>query len=207
MYIDRNYGGIFIIWDRLFGSFQEELPEEPCIYGIRKALGSYNPFWANVHVYWSVFQDSWHARRWQDKFMVWFKGPGWRPAGLDLSHPVKRIPLEDFNKYAPPVSTAVRIYAFFQFFFTTLAATGMLVAAGEWKSTPLLLSVVLLFFSFYLQSAWTEGKSYAPWLEWLKLGMVFALTKVLPINTEAILVLQIYLLFSVIFLAWLMRKK
>ena len=83
----------------------------------------------------------------------------------------------------------------------------MLVAAGEWKSTPLLLSVVLLFFSFYLQSAWTEGKSYAPWLEWLKLGMVFALTKVLPINTEAILAAQIYLLFSAIFLAWLMRKK
>jgi alkylglycerol monooxygenase len=207
MYIDRNYGGIFIIWDRLFGSFQEELPEEPCIYGIRKPLGSYNPFWANVHVYWSVFLDSWHARRWQDKVMVWFRRPGWRPDGLAQSHPIERVPLENFSKYAPPVSTPVRIYAFFQFFFTTLAATGMLVAAGEWKSTPLLLSVVLLFFSFYLQSAWTEGKSYAPWLEWLKLGMVFALSKVLPINAEAILALQIYLLFSVIFLAWLMRTK
>ncbi len=67
MYIDRNYGGIFCIWDRMFGTFQPELPDEPCIYGIRKPLKSYNPFWANVHVYWSTLPDSWHAKRWQDK--------------------------------------------------------------------------------------------------------------------------------------------
>ncbi len=46
IYIDRNYGGMLVIWDRIFGSFQDELPGEPCIYGIRKPLHSYNPLWA-----------------------------------------------------------------------------------------------------------------------------------------------------------------
>lgn len=58
IYIDRNYGGILILWDRIFGSFQEELDSEPCVYGIRKPLKSYNPFWANVHVYWLTLLDS-----------------------------------------------------------------------------------------------------------------------------------------------------
>lgn len=203
MYIDRNYGGIFIIWDRLFGSFQEELPEQPCIYGIRKPLKSYNPLWANVSVYWSVLQDSWHARRWQDKLMVWFRGPGWRPEGLDETHPIARAPLECFSKYEPSVSLPVKIYAFFQFFFTTLAATGMLVAAGEWPAAPLILAVLLLFFSFYVQSAWTEGRTFARWLEWSKLGLVFALSMYVPVGPQFLLALQIYLLVSVIFLGWL----
>jgi alkylglycerol monooxygenase len=76
IYIDRNCGGILCVWDRMFGSFQDELPDQPCIYGIRKPLKSYNPFWANVHVYWATWLDSWHAARWQDKIKVWFKGPG-----------------------------------------------------------------------------------------------------------------------------------
>ena len=109
IYIDRNYGGIFIIWDRMFGSFQEELANEPCIYGIRKPLKSYNPFWANVHVYWSVLLDCWHASRWQDKIKIWFREPGWRPAGLDQTHPVERVSLEDFSKYDPAVSTPVNL--------------------------------------------------------------------------------------------------
>src|ERR1039458_7277573 len=40
IYLDKNYVGVFLIWDRLFGSFQEELDEEPCIYGIRGQLNS-----------------------------------------------------------------------------------------------------------------------------------------------------------------------
>jgi len=203
IYIDRNYGGIFIIWDRMFGSFQEELANEPCIYGIRKPLKSYNPLWANVHVYWSVLLDSWHANRWQDKIRVWFREPGWRPAGLDRTHPIERISLEDFSKYDPDVSTPVKIYAFFQFFCTTLAGTGMLVVATDWPSTPVFLSTGLIFFSFYLQSAWTQERAFAKWLEWLKLGLVLVLPAYLPLSPAMVLALQAYLLISVLFLSWL----
>ena len=52
IYLDKNYVGVFLIWDHLFGSFQEELDGEPCIYGIRGQLNSWNPVWANLHYYW-----------------------------------------------------------------------------------------------------------------------------------------------------------
>ncbi len=203
LYIDRNYGGIFIIWDRMFGSFQAELANEPCIYGIRKSLKSYNPLWANVHVYWSVFLDSLHATRWQDKIMVWFHGPGWRPAGLDETHPVERISLEDFSKFDPVVSKPARMYAFFQFVCTTLAATGMLIGAKDLAPATLLFAIGLIFFSFYSQSAWTEGRAFARWLEWPKLGLVFVVLVYLPLNPGMVLTLQAYLLISVLSLSWL----
>ncbi|HXE21063.1 MAG TPA: sterol desaturase family protein, partial [Rhodoferax sp.] len=74
-YVDKNYGGILIVWDRLFGSFQEE--GEKCVYGTRSGLNSWDPLWANFEVYWGLLKDSWHTRRWRDKLRVWFKPPGW----------------------------------------------------------------------------------------------------------------------------------
>ena len=140
---------------------------------------------------------------WQDKIKIWFREPGWRPAGLDQTHPVERVSLEDFSKYDPAVSTPVKIYAFFQFFCTTLAGTGMLVVATAWPSTPVFLSTGLIFFSFYLQSAWTQERAFAKWLEWLKLGLVFLLSSYLPLSPPTVLALQAYLLISVLFLSWL----
>jgi len=203
IYIDRNYGGIFCIWDRMFGTFQPELPGEPCIYGIRKPLKSYNPFWANVHVYWSTLLDSWHAERWQDKIKVWFKGPGWRPSGLEVTHPRPGMPLENFRKFDPPATGTVRLYAFFQFFCTTLAGTGMLITAKDWAPAPMVYVTLLIFFSFYLQSAWTEGRGFARWLEWLKLGLVFVLLVYFPPGPATTLSLQVYLAISILSLTWL----
>ena len=204
IYIDRNYGGIFCIWDRMFGTFQDELVDEPCIYGIRKALESYNPFWANVHIYWATLLDSWHAARWQDKIKVWFKGPGWRPPGLAEAYPVKRTSLEDFRKFDPPVSRPVRSYAFFQFFCTTLAGTGMLIVAKEWNTDAVVFATSLMFFSFYLQSMWTEGRKLAIWLEWLKLGLVLVVPAFLPLNQAMVMTLRVYLVISFLSLIYLM---
>jgi len=79
-YLDKNYGGIFILWDRLFGSFIEQDDNEPPVYGTRAPLRSWNPLWANVEVYWGLLKDAWHAEKWSDKLRVWLKPPGWRPA-------------------------------------------------------------------------------------------------------------------------------
>ncbi len=63
-YLDKNYGGILIVWDRLFGTFQDEDLAEPCVYGTRGALNSWDPLWANAEVYWALAKDAWHARSW-----------------------------------------------------------------------------------------------------------------------------------------------
>ena len=150
--------------------------------------------------------DSWHASRWQDKIRVWFKGPGWRPPGLDLTHPVERTSLEDFSKFDPVVAKPARVYAFFQFVCTILAGTGMLVVAKDWASRPLLFATGLIFLSFYLQSAWTEGRAFAHWFEWLKLGLVLFALGYLQLTPATVLSLQAYLLISALFLIWLTVK-
>jgi sterol desaturase/sphingolipid hydroxylase (fatty acid hydroxylase superfamily) len=114
IYLDRNYGGIFILWDRLFGTFQEELASEPPVYGIRGALKSWNPVRALTHIYVDMFRDSWHTARWRDKLRVWVGRTGWRPDDVARRFPHTKTDLADFHKFDPAVSPLVGCYAFGQ---------------------------------------------------------------------------------------------
>ena len=201
VYIDRNYGGILCVWDRLFGTFQDELEQEPCIYGIRKPLHSYNPFWANIHVYWTTLQDSWRASRWRDKVRIWFKGPGWRPADVAAAYPVQKSDLDDFRKYDPSVPRARRLYAFFQFFCATLATTGLLVVAGSWQPAELLLASGMIGMAFFTQSLFTEGRRLAVPLECIRLIISFPALAYLPLGTQESMVATLYLAGSLVLLA------
>ncbi len=79
-YIDRNYAGVLIIWDRLLGTFEPEGAEP--IYGLVKPLGSFNPLWANVHRWVEIAAMSRRTRRLRDKLYAWIAPPEWRPADL-----------------------------------------------------------------------------------------------------------------------------
>ena len=103
-YVDRNFGGILIVWDRLFGTFAEEDDAEPCVYGTRKPLRSWNPLWANLQVYADLARDSRHARGIGDKLRVWFAPPGWRPADVAARHPRPAFALHAVQTYDPQVS-------------------------------------------------------------------------------------------------------
>lgn len=116
IYLDKNYVGVFLIWDHLFGTYQDELAEEPCIYGIRGQLKSWNPVWANLHYYWAMAHDCWRAERWTDKLRVWFAHPGWRPADVAARFPKPAYdPHVDFARYDPPRPGALSWYALAQF--------------------------------------------------------------------------------------------
>lgn len=112
-YIDKNHGGVFIIWDRLFGTFQAE--EEEPLYGTATPLRSWNPVWANFHYWIDLARLSWRAPRWSDKFMVWFMKPAWRPQGLERSGPPVSETREFYLKYDPKAPLGVSIYALAQF--------------------------------------------------------------------------------------------
>ncbi|HSV53805.1 MAG TPA: sterol desaturase family protein, partial [Burkholderiaceae bacterium] len=112
-YLDRNYGGILIIWDRLFGSFKEE--DEKCVYGTRKPLNSWDPLWANAEVYWGLAKDSWHAGNWVDKLRVWFKPPGWRPADVAERFPAQAFDIARVQTYHPPMRREVVWFGAVQF--------------------------------------------------------------------------------------------
>ena len=116
LYLDRNYVGVFLLWDHLFGTFQEERDDEPCIYGVRGQLKSWNPVWANLNYYWTMAQDSWHAGSWLDKLKVWYAPPGWRPADVGAHFPKPSYdPHRDFSRFDPPRRLALNIYVLAQF--------------------------------------------------------------------------------------------
>ncbi len=73
-YLDRNYGSTLIIWDRMFGSFQEE--EEKVDFGITKPLRSYNIFTINFHVWSDIVHDLRHSRSFKESMAILFRGPG-----------------------------------------------------------------------------------------------------------------------------------
>ena len=80
-YLDRNFAGVFIVWDRMFGTFEEERPDEERIrYGIVKQLGSFNLLWAVFHEWAGIVQDVWHAP-WRHKLSYLLREPGWSHDG------------------------------------------------------------------------------------------------------------------------------
>lgn len=114
LYLDRNYGGVFILWDRLFGTFQEERSEEPCIYGIRGPLRSWNPVRAITHIYLDMIRDSWNTTYTKDKFRVWYGRTGWRPEDVSRRFPKEKNDLDTFEKYDPKIGSTVGFYCVFQ---------------------------------------------------------------------------------------------
>jgi sterol desaturase/sphingolipid hydroxylase (fatty acid hydroxylase superfamily) len=79
-YLDSNYAGVFIIWDRMFGSFVPEHDEDPVRYGIVKQLGSFYLFWSVFHEWIGILRDLWSAP-WRYKLSYVFREPGWSHDG------------------------------------------------------------------------------------------------------------------------------
>ena len=153
IYLDKNYVGVFMIWDRWFGSYQDELDSEPCIYGIRGQLRSWNPVWANLHYYQAMAKDAWRARRWRDKLWIWFAPPGWRPDDVEQRYPKPAYdPNRDFVKYNPPQKTSMSVYVLAQF-VALMAANSHFLAVLP-KSAP---AGNLLYFAFIALTLVTLG--------------------------------------------------
>jgi len=172
-YIDRNYGGILILWDRLFGTFQAELDEEPVVFGVRKPLANWNPFWANLQVYNYLWFDARRAKRWRDKLGIWIRRTGWRPPDVEADFPRKATELQRFRKFDPQLTPAVRRYLVMQFL---VAALGILwigkLYAGN-GAGAVLLPCVLLWTTLYCLGLISEGRASARRTELFRLFVVF----------------------------------
>jgi len=167
-YLDRNYGGILILWDRLFGTFVEEDDTDPPVFGTRSPLRSWNPLWANAEVYWVTAKDAWHARRWRDKLLVWLKPPGWRPADV-----AERFPKPVFDigreRFQPMVSRGLMIYSLVQFALLLGMAVQFLDLAKHLPAITLAGYAVFLVLSLTALGALTEGRRAGVALEFVRL--------------------------------------
>ena len=104
-YIDKNLSTIFIIWDKLFGTFQEELDDVPPVYGVVKPVKTWNPVLINFVHLWGLIKDAWRTQSWKDKLRIWYMPTGWRPADVAKKYPIEITENPyDQVKYSTPTS-------------------------------------------------------------------------------------------------------
>lgn len=99
-YLDKNYGGIFMIFDRMFGTYQKEV--NPVIFGVRKRYTNYNPVSAHFEWLHAMWQDAVRTKNYGDKFKIWFKPTGWRPADVAQKYPRVKFSAETYKKLDSP---------------------------------------------------------------------------------------------------------
>ena len=177
-YLDKNYGGLLMLWDRLFGTFIEEDPAEPTVFGTRAPLRSWNPLWANVEVYWALAHDARHARRWRDKLRVWVARPGWRPADV-----AERFPKPAFDiaraEYDPPLSPPMRIYCLLHFLLLLALGVDFLASASTLNAAATAMYAGFLLSGLMSLGFLLEGRAWAlaievPRLLWLAVWPMLA---------------------------------
>ncbi|MFT3843642.1 MAG: sterol desaturase family protein [Lacibacter sp.] len=114
-YIDKNYAQIFIFWDKLFGTFQQEMNDTPPVYGITRPVQTWNPIKINFLHLWLLVKDAWLTKSWKDKFRIWLMPTGWRPADVAEKYPVYKInDVYHFEKYNPKASAALHVWSWVQ---------------------------------------------------------------------------------------------
>ena len=163
-YVDANYGGVFIFWDRLFGTYKEELDELKPIYGTAKPLRSWNPFKANLDIFAEMIKDSTRTKSIKNKIKVWFSRPNWRPDDVKVSHPIYKNDLDNFEPYNPSTSFEVKIYSWIQLFFIMglSAAVTASVASQSFQDTSIFAITLLITSTIALMSMEKYELSFLP---------------------------------------------
>lgn len=139
-YIDKNHGGVFIVWDRLFGTFADET--EAVRYGVTTPVRTFDPLRLQFSWWRLLWADAVATRSWWDKLRLWWMPTGWRPADVRA----RRWPKMGAEKFDCPSQTGLRWYAFAQFVAInalTLVYLASVKQAG-WL-LPLLLGPLILF--------------------------------------------------------------
>ncbi len=172
--IDKNYGGVFIIWDRLFGTFEEERDDETILYGIRNPLHSYNPLWGVLHYYHELWLASRQASGWRAKLGVWIAPPGlWNDAGL------AHLDTTGMQRFVWHTTPAVRWYVAVQYLLTVPLIMHCIGVGEQLNAMQLTLYIALLVGSMQVLGALLNMQRHAGLLELVRtvaLGLVFYLS-------------------------------
>ncbi|MBV6751275.1 sterol desaturase family protein [Pseudomonas chlororaphis] len=169
LYMDRNYGGVFILWDRLFGTFQEEDEREPVIFGVTTPLASWNPLWANLQFYAQLWADARRTENYWDKLRIWFMRTGWRPADVAAKYPLNKPDLSQFRKFEVPLEVRQQIYLALQFAVYVGLGSYLMNFGEHLPLAALLLGAGTLALGLFVLGAALENRPWALRLELVRL--------------------------------------
>lgn len=177
-YIDKNLGQVLCVWDRWFGTFQEELDDVPPQYGVLKPASTWNPIIINFQHIWRLIKDAWRTNNYIDKFRIWFMPTGWRPPDVVEKYPISTIiDVYGFERYQKPSSKALNAYSIFQLTATMAFLLFMFYNYSNIGFEGLLLFGAFIFVGIYGYTTLMDRSWFAVWIEVLRavLGIVFIL--------------------------------
>ena len=184
IYIDKNLAAIFCVWDRWFGTFQEELDDEPPVYGVLKPVHTWNPLIINFKHLWGMIQDAWYTRSWKEKLTLWWRPTGYRPHDVAIKFPRKKItPENPIEKYNPEMNFFKKVWALFQWLSITILLFFMLYNYELFSPYQALLMGGLIMISIFGFTSFMDGY---PWSYNFELGRFFLslLVFCLPLQTD-----------------------
>ena len=159
-YIDANYGGVFIIWDRIFGTYIPERDDLKPIYGTVKPLRSWNPIWSNLEIYHQMIRDTIHTKTLKNKIKVWFSSTRWRPEDVYEKFPHVTNDLEDFEKYDPDANRTTKFFTSVQFIINSSISTIIIFTIADQSYLQSCMLAIMLVASTTIVTSIIENKKW-----------------------------------------------
>ena len=177
-YLDKNLAQIFIIWDKMFGTFMEERADIPPVYGITRPMRTWNPIRINFIHMWLLISDAWRASSFVDKMNVWFKPTGWRPNDVAEKNPVFKIDdVYNFDKYNTNQNSNFVVWVWLQLIVIFIGVAFMLGNIANIGIPNMFIYGAFIFIYVYALTDLMDGSKYAYVWEILKcvfgLGIIY----------------------------------
>jgi alkylglycerol monooxygenase len=164
-YLDKNYGQIFIFWDKWFGTYQQELADKPPVYGITRPVQTWNPIKINFMHLWLLIKDAWRAKDWKDKFRIWFMPTGWRPADVAEKFPVHKInDVYHMEKYDTKASPSLHVWSWVQMLMVLLFISylfGNIAIINSLNAYYIYIYGLFVFLTIYAYTELMDRSKYA----------------------------------------------
>ena len=179
-YLDKNYGQILIIWDKLFNTFQKQIDGVEPVYGILRPAKTWNPIIINFKHISQLIKDAWYANRFIDKFIIWFMPTGWRPKDVIEKIPLNQLadPYEQI-KYKTVNSRLLIIWSWIQHIIAGVMMFHLFVVMNIEKPSLLdFLYGTFLFLHIFSFTALLDHSKFSVVSEFLKLvlGLILIFT-------------------------------
>jgi len=212
-YIDKNFSQIFIFWDRLFGTFQQELAAVPAVYGTKKPVETWNPFLINFMHFWQLLKDAFRTRNWRDKFKIWFMPTGWRPTDVRTDYPIT-ITEDPYarSKYDTNASLSFIVWHWFQLIITTAFTLNLFSCVLTHTFVEVLLYALFVGCTIFSYTTLMDKRKWAILTEVIKLGICFlivvltqgwfGLSEYLPYGAIWVIVYCVVSLVMTIYFLW-----
>lgn len=205
--LDKNYGSVFIIWDRMFGTFQAEKDDEPIVYGLTDQPQTVNIVWHEFYYLGIIYRKFKSMTSWSDSLKAVFYGPGWNP-GTGRLGDLDAIPdiTAPRTKYDPQIAMWKKMYTTVHVVMAFLVQQHLLALLPTASWMTVLAYLTFLFVTIGVVGGIYDGKNWAGFLETLRCAALITYSSSAPITTNPAIDTTVVTFFSVSMMIWAMHS-